>query len=158
MERPRLRTRKSPALGQPLPASSERRETPVAGVAPNTGPLATAAWLIARGLVPAGRTWSVEVVLRAGASRFEIQIFAEEWGFSFHHEDRVSWIRVTDIPFVHGRDDHELLRQTTSLRGLQQLVRGLESRYELAFDREGAEVETSIENGEEAIREWIAEL
>ena len=156
MERPRIRTRKSPALGQPPPAS-ERRRTPVA-IQTNTGPLATAAWLLTRGLMPTERNWYVEVELFAGAAKFDIEIFAEEWGIAFHHDDRVSWIRVTDIPFVHGRDEHELLRETTSLRDVGNVIRLIENRYGLTFDREAAVIRTNITSAEPEIREWVASL
>src|SRR5689334_6809997 len=35
-------------------------------------------------------------------TRFHIDVYSEEWGYFFCHGGRVSWIRVTDIPFVHG--------------------------------------------------------
>jgi hypothetical protein len=133
-------------------------QTPSGGVSPNTGPLATAAWCLARGLFPNARDWYVEIVLFAGASRFEIEIYAAEWGFAFHHDERVSWIRVTDIPFVHGRDDFELLRQTSGLRAMGDVVRSVEHRFDLAFDREGAEIRTNIEHSEPAIRAWVNSL
>jgi hypothetical protein len=136
-----------------------RNEHPIptpAGV--NTGPLATAAWLVARGLFPKERNWFVEVVLTAPGARFEIEIYDTEWGFAFRHDDRVSWIRVTDIPFIHGRDEFALLDETHGLRSIGDVLRVVEQRYDLAFLREHATIRTNVENGEPAIREWLAKL
>lgn len=159
MERARLRSRKSPAFGQPPQPETERRGTPATGVrATNTGPLATAAWLVARNIYPTERTWYVEISLYAEGVRFDIEIFAEEWGFAFHRDDQLSWIRVTDIPFVHGRDDFDLLGETSSLRDIGRVVQLLENRFHVAFDREGATIRTSLSDSEAEIREWIATL
>ena len=87
------------------------------GMSPNTGPLATASWLIARDLVPQPAKWFVTITFasRDGA-KLDLEILSEEWGFRFERHDRVSWIRVTDIAFAHGHDDHELLPHTPKLR------------------------------------------
>src|SRR4051794_31932290 len=90
------------------------------GVSPNTGPLASAAWLVARGLQPKEARWFVEIELASDTgisegteqARLLLEVYAEEWGYRFQRGERVSWIRVTDVPFVHGRDDHELLQKT----------------------------------------------
>jgi hypothetical protein len=124
----------------------------------NTGPIASAAWLAARDLFPKEQRWNAVATLAAGESRFRIEIFAEEWGFRFEHAGRESWIRVTDVPFVHGRDDHDLLRATPPLKKLGKLVRAIEVTHALAFDRGGAHIETTIAGGERVIRSWIAHL
>src|SRR5688572_1964560 len=99
-------------------------------MSPNTGPLASAAWLLARELFPRDPRWFVELEFVAGEdTRLVIEIYAEEWGFAFHHAGRVSWIRVTDIAFVHGRDEHELLADTPTLRDIGRLIARLERRY-----------------------------
>ena len=128
------------------------------GVPTNTGPLATAAWLLARNLYPTERNWYVEISLHADGARFDVEIFAEEWGIAFHRGDEVSWIRVTDIPFVHGRDDFELLQETRSLRDIGRVVRLLENRFGIAFDRDGATIRTNVPDGDAEIREWVATL
>ena len=138
--------------------SSHPIGTPLSGVRANTGPLAAASWLVARGLYPKEPRWFVEVELAAGDSMLRIEIYAEEWGFSFRHGGKESWIRVTDVPFVHGRDDHGLLRQTPALGNLGTFVRAIEERHDLAFSRADATMRTSIADGEPAIRAWLGEL
>ena len=133
--------------------------TPQIGMSPNTGPLASAAWLAALDIVPTSLRWSVEIGLPASdESRFKLEVYSEEWGFSFAYRDRVSWIRVTDIRFVHGRDDHDLLPITPPLREIATLVKTLETRYDLAFDRARANVRTSIPAAEEAVLAWARAL
>jgi hypothetical protein len=135
-----------------------RIKSPLHGLPPNTGPLATAAWCVSRGLFPNGRDWFVEITMHAGASRFAIEIYAAEWGFAFHHDGRVSWIRVTDIPFVHGQDDFQLLHETTSLMQINAMVHHVEHLYGIKFARDQATVRTSIEDAEPAIGEWLHTL
>ncbi|MBA3395961.1 MAG: hypothetical protein H0T89_25240 [Deltaproteobacteria bacterium] len=143
--------------------------TPNGGVSPNTGPLASAAWLMARGGYPTESRWFVEIVLdadaaagreldQACATRFMIEVYAEEWGFMFCHRGQVSWIRVTDIPFVHGRDDHQLLRQTPPLRDIGRLIHNLEKQHAIALPRATAIIRTCLTDAESAIREWTAKL
>src|SRR5437870_5253602 len=95
----------------------------------NAGMRASAGWLSDRNVTqpPSLQRWHVEIslaTLDAPApvnyddrvdSRFHIDIYSEEWGFFFCHGGKASWIRITDIPFVHGRDDFRLLGQTPSL-------------------------------------------
>ena len=69
--------------------------------------LAASAWLANRNLIPKDPRWHVEIVLEAVGqpdSRFHLEVYAEEWGFKFCHAGRVSWIRVTDVPF--GQSPH----------------------------------------------------
>jgi hypothetical protein len=156
VERPRVKSDKRRALkilGVAAPATA----TPQA-MATNTGPLATAAWCLARNLYPTDR-WMVECSLDAkGGSRFDIEIYGEEWGFAFHHDHRLSWIRVTDIPFVHGRDEFDLLREVTGLVDIGKILRLVENRYQLTFSREDATVNTNIDDAEATIREWLEAL
>ncbi len=128
------------------------------GLSANTGPIASAAWLAARDLYPKEARWHAVVTMTAAESRFRIEIYAEEWGFFFEHHGRQSWIRVTDVPFVHGVDDHGLLGSTPPLRQIGKLVRALESAHALRFDRAHADIETTIEGGERSVRSWIAGL
>jgi hypothetical protein len=133
--------------------------TPTGGMSPNTGPLASAAWLISRDLMPSHARWFVEVAIApTDATSFKIEIYAEEWGFQFSHATRESWIRVTDVPFVHGRDDHRLLRLTPRLNDLGRLVRSLEQRYEIGLSREHAQIATNLVDAEPNIRAWVMSL
>ncbi|MDQ3339178.1 MAG: hypothetical protein M4D80_28790 [Myxococcota bacterium] len=135
-----------------------RVKSPLHGLPANTGPLATAAWCVSRDLFPKDRNWFVEIAMPAGSSRFAIEIFGAEWGFSFQHDGRVSWIRVTDIPFVHGHDDFQLLHEASSLMQIGEVVCKIEHLYGIKFARDEAAVRTSIEDGEPAIREWLRSL
>jgi hypothetical protein len=135
-----------------------RINSPIHGSAPNTGALATAAWCLARGVFPQDNLWFVEVVLAAGTSRFTIEIYAAEWGFALHHDERTSWIRVTDIPFVHGRDDFELLPVASSLASMRGVLETVEAKHGIAFARDAAVVRTNIDSAQSAIRDWIATL
>jgi hypothetical protein len=94
----------------------------------------------------------------AGATRLQIFIYAEEWGFRFTHRGQWSWIRVTDIPFAHGRDDHQLLALTPPLKYLADLVRELENRHSSSFRRDLALVRSTLPDAEDAIRRWVLEL
>jgi hypothetical protein len=128
------------------------------GLSPNTGPLASAAWLVARGLFPREPRWFVELELVADEdTRLVIEIYAEEWGFAFHHADRVSWIRITDIAFVHGRDEHGLLVEAPTLRDIGRLITRLERRYGIELARTPT-IKTSLVDADATIRDWAATL
>lgn len=158
MERPRTRSRRGMRRSG-LPASVHPIGTPQMGLSPNTGPVAAAAWLASLDIVPLTQRWSVEISLPAmEQTRFKLDVYSEEWGYSFAYRDRVSWIRVTDIRFVHGSDDHDLLAATPPLRNIRSLVSELEKRYDLAFDRDHAVVRTSIVGAEPALRAWARSL
>jgi hypothetical protein len=135
------------------------------------GALASRLWLAARGVQPPGTGgWHAEVSIGIADERLtapidpatdtglRVDIYSEEWGFVFCQAGRASWIRVTDIPFVHGRDDFALLELTPPLKELGTLVRIIERRQSLAFHREHAYVRTNIENAEPALRRWALSL
>jgi hypothetical protein len=129
------------------------------GLSTNTGPIASAAWLAARELYPKDPKWFVEIgLVTDGDTRLDLEIYAEEWGFRFLHAGRMSWIRVTDVPFVHGRDDYQLLRTTPPLRAIGDLVRALEQRHGVEFDRTRAALRTTIADSDDVIRQWISAL
>lgn len=132
------------------------------------GVLATAAWLAARDLVVPPRVpWQVTISLDAAGeaapvrfadaadTRFHIAISSIEWGFFFCHHSRSSWIRITDVPFVHQCDDHALRFKVPPLRELGRLVRSLEGTYRVRFRREHAEIRSTILDSEPAIRTWV---
>ena len=133
----------------------------------NTGALASAAWCVARNVFPQAPRWSVDICLDnvSGAdrdsppidARFVLEIFSEEWGFRFLRGDATSWIRVTDIPFVHGRDDFELLRRTPRLENIGALVRALEAEHEMSFDRTRPLIRSTFD-GIDRIATWVASL
>lgn len=138
---------------------------------PNAGARAAAEWLADREVGrPTMRRWHVEISLSpldAPASlqfdervdtRFHVDIYAEEWGFFFCHGGHTSWIRVTDIPFIHGRDDFQLLAQAPPLADIGSLLRGLENEHRLLFRRKHALVRTNLAGVEPGIRRWIETL
>lgn len=139
--------------------------------ASTAGKLAAHTWLRTRGLsAPALRPWHIEIsfdVRDAPAAaqfeertdtRFRLEIYSEEWGFFFCHRGRASWIRVTDIPFVHGRDDFNMLRSTPALEDIGALFRAVQQQHSITFRREHALVRTNVPSAEPAIRVWIQTL
>lgn len=145
-------------------ASSERSWSSV-------GATAAASWARARGVHTTGISrWHVEIALdvvdgpapaeydEATSTRFHVDIYAEEWGHYFCHGGRSSWIRVTDIAFVHGRDDYQLLTVTPPLPDIGRLLRQLEQRYGVRFRREHALIRTNVASAEHAVRAWLATL
>jgi hypothetical protein len=116
---------------------------------------AAARWLAALALTPVPR-WFCEIGLAHDDARFELNIYPEEWGFAFHHKDRSSWIRVTDIAFVHGRDDFGLLAETPDLLAIAAVLARIESSHGVPFPRANADVKTNLENAAEPIRAWLA--
>lgn len=133
----------------------------------HAGALAASSWLAGRALhVPPYARWEVSIALDVvdakpspvfrdtADTRFHIAIASNEWGFFFCHHSRISWIRVTDLPFVHERDDYELLSKVPPLRDLGKLVQSLEERYQLRFRREHAAIRSTIPNAEENVRIW----
>ncbi len=136
----------------------------------SAGALAARAWLHERNITsPEFQRWYAHVVLGVAdrppaqldertATYFRLEIYSEEWGYFFGHAKAASWIRVTDTPFVHGRDDYRLLARTPPLREIGQLVRALERQHGLAFRREHALVRTNLAGAETRIRAWVQTL
>jgi len=132
---------------------------------------AAAGWLADRGIQsPTLKRWHVEISLATVDvpapvnyddrvdTRFHIDIYSEEWGFFFAHRGKASWIRITDIPFVHGRDDFRLLAQTPALPDIGALLRTLETTHQLQFHRKFALVRTNVAGAESAVRRWVESL
>ena len=113
-------------------------------------------WLRALGL-PVEPRWYVETSIPAGDSRFDLNVYAEEWGFAFHHAGRGSWIRVTDVPFVHGRDDFGLLARVPDLLAIHGLIAELERANAIVFQRDAANVRSSVRDVEGVIRDWLVQ-
>jgi hypothetical protein len=137
----------------------------------STGAVASARWLAQRRLSSTSvMRWHVEIALDVvdepapaefddrTATRFHIDLYSEEWGVFFCHGGRASWLRVTDIAFVHGRDDFGLLADLPELGDLGPWLRQLERLHGVQFQRGFASVRTNLANAEPAIRRWIASL
>ena len=144
-------------IRRPKPVGPHPLGTPRT-LSPNMGALASAAWLLDRGIVPDQERWFVEVELAGGDTRLVLEVYSEEWGFQLHHLGQASWIRVTDVAFVHGRDDHGMLARIPRLREIGLFVRELERRFRVRFDRDAARVRTSIPDAEPVLRAWIGAL
>ena len=137
----------------------------------SAGSLAAFAWLDDRGVPRPSSRWYVQIAMDVAdrpterdfderrASRFHLDIYSEEWGFYFCHAGKISWIRTTDVTFVHARDDYRLIGRTPELPRIGELVRELEREHGLAFRREHALVETDLGSSTVAsIRRWIETL
>lgn len=135
------------------------------------GALAAATWLMDRAITaPIGPRWHVEIALdvmhgrpptdydEETATRFHLNIYAAEWGVYFCHLGKASWIRVTDVAFVHGKDDYQLLAAVPALKRIGVLLRQIERDHRLMFQRQHASVVTNLANAEPAIRTWVASL
>lgn len=137
----------------------------------SAGARASHAWFVDRGLhAPTQKRWHVEIAMsnldtptpaqfdERVDTRFHVDIYAEEWGFFFCHGGRMSWIRVTDIPFVHGRDDFGLLAHVPTLSDISTTLRTLEQQHQLQFHRRHALIRTNVAGAEPSIRRWIEAL
>lgn len=114
--------------------------------------------------------WNVEVLLgitesrpstdydAAVETRFHIGIYSEEWGVFVSHQGKSSWVRVTDVPFVHVRDDFNLLATFPPLRAVGGLLRQFEQYLGVRFSRENAAIHTNVPRLEPAVRRWAASL
>ena len=145
-------------------ASSQHGQT-------TAGRLAAHAWLRSLSVTPLALTpWHVEISLdvrdapaprefdERTDTRFHIEIYSAEWGFFFCHQNRASWVRITDIPFMHGRDDYRLLPRAPALKDIGPFLRSLEKEHDVRFRREHAHVRTNLANAEAAVRRWIRAL
>ena len=126
------------------------------------GAVASRDWLAARGLGSrAHHPWHVEIQLYADIpnARFELNLYPEEWGFLFRLRARLSWIRVTDLAFVHGADDLGLLGRTPHLDRIATLIDALEIEHGIRFDGHRAVVRTNLDEGRAtlAVRAWLDE-
>jgi hypothetical protein len=153
------------ARGSWLPSAGGPQHATTAGM------LAARMWFRARALsAPGLLRWHAEILLdvvdqparesfdERTDTRFRLEIYSEEWGFLFCHAGLASWIRITDIPFVHGRDDFGLLSSTPALKDIGGLLRGVEHRHRIHFRRRHALVLTNIPNAETPIRRWTESL
>jgi len=128
---------------------------------------ASAMWVAALRLRPrAHKHWMVAIVLDAVEPRgslaggeantqLHIEIDSSEWGIWFCHGKGLSSIRVMSVPFVHERDDFELLPHVTELRKLGVVVRLLERRFRIWFRRPHAAIHTNLADAQQKILLWV---
>jgi hypothetical protein len=129
------------------------------------GALAAETWLRARGATPTAFRWHVEVTLEATSktarnqsldnTQLRLEIYSDEWGVYFAHAGRASWVRVTDVAFVHGRDDFGLLHVLPPLKDVGQLMRHLERAHGVRFRFDRPVVKTNLEDVEPLVRAWV---
>jgi hypothetical protein len=68
-------------------------------------------------------------------TRFQVTIRPDEWSYYVAHRGRVSSVRVTDLPRVHLRDDHNFVAATPPLRRIGTLIREFEQRCHVFLQR-----------------------
>jgi hypothetical protein len=122
------------------------------------GAAASAAWLEVHGLDAARAPhWYIEITIPTASadSRFDLNVYPEEWGFVFRRGPRISSVRVTDVPFVHGRDDHNLLDEVPPLAEIHQLLHKLEARHGMEFLRTRATVKSNLVRASAIVRAWF---
>jgi hypothetical protein len=134
------------------------------------GSTASFAWLADRKIPVPDSRWHIAIGLdvrdepargsfdEAVDTRFHIEIYAEEWGYFFCLGGKASWIRITDVPFVHMRDDFGLLATVPGLREIGSELRRIEGAHGVSFRRHHAYVSTSLASAEPAIRNWVLGL
>jgi hypothetical protein len=121
------------------------------------GAAASTRWLAERRLDASEPHWYVEIMVESDTPdvRFELNIYPEEWGFVFRRGWRVSSIRITDVAFVHGRDDNQLLAKTPALEQIGELLKDLEQNYGVSFSRTKAVVRSNLARAVAAVRPWL---
>lgn len=127
-------------------------------ISKTAGAAASAAWCQERDLdVTDVSHWYVEIAIPTDIddTRFEINIYPEEWGVVFRRGVRMSSIRVTDVPFIHGRDEHRLLAVLPALERIGELLSSLERQYDVAFHRERAAVHSNFARATMIVRRWL---
>ena len=120
------------------------------------GAAESAAWLEQRGLTAIPH-WYVEIEICTDErdTSMTINIYPEEWGFVFRHGIHVSSIRITDVPFVHGADDDQLLKVTPSLERFHELLEALERRFDVTFQRAQSIVHSNLIRASAVVRPWL---
>lgn len=122
------------------------------------GARAAAAWTAQLGLDVNGTPhWYVEIGLPTDTAdtQLDLNIYPEEWGIVFRRGNRVSSIRVTDVAFVHGKDDHGLLTGFPELARFDELLATLERRYDLVFQRTQPAVRSNLRRAVAGVRAWL---
>jgi len=125
------------------------------------GAAEAAAWLSARGISSTSAPhWFVEIRIDSDQAGivFDLNIYPEEWGFVVRRSGLVSSIRVTDVAFVHGRDELRLLSLTPTLARIGSLVVELERRFDTHFQCERAAINSNLPRAIGATRAWLLEV
>jgi hypothetical protein len=140
---------------------------------PQTNPGAdeAAEWLAARGLSTGGKIrWYVRIALDVvdapapathdgkTATRFQLDVYRDEWGVQFLHKGKASHVRRVHSTFASGPDQHKLVKELPALAALGTFVRALETRHGVAFKREHALVRSNLAGAQATLAPWLAKL
>jgi hypothetical protein len=128
----------------------------------NAGILASAGWLAARGLfIPPDRPWDVNVVIGAVEhhdSALSLHIRNDDWSVAFQHDGKRSAIVINEVAPTADPDDFGLAGLIPPLKEIGVLLRDLEQRFRIRFQRTAPVIESTIAGSEPIIRAWIASL
>jgi len=141
-------------------------------MAPLAANPSVAAWLSARGLFPqSGKAWRVTIALdvverpapaifsRFADTRLHLTIQSSQWELMFCHGDRVSTLLIANgVATARDRDEHRLAGVVPALSRIGTLVRELEHRYGIFFQRHHARIEAEIPGSEPIVRAWVSSL
>jgi hypothetical protein len=130
------------------------------------------AWLSARGLFPpSGKAWRVAIALdvvdrpappifsRFADTRLQLTIQSAQWELMFCHGDRVSTLGIANgVATARDRDEHRLSGVVPALSRVGTLVRELEHRYGIFFQRNHARIESDLPGSEPIVRAWVSSL
>jgi hypothetical protein len=155
----------------PAPPTQHPIGTP-RGMAPLAANPSVAAWLSARGLFPpTSKAWRVTIALdvvdrpappifsRFADTRLHMVIQSAQWELMFCHGDRVSTLVVSNgVATARDRDEHRLAGVVPGLPRIGALVRELEHRYGIFFQRHHAGIESDLPGSEPIIRAWVSSL
>jgi hypothetical protein len=134
-------------------------EDPMSTLRGKRGAIEATRWLELRRLDASNAPhWYVEIDIPSNVEGmiFELRICQKEWGFVFRTPTRVSSIRVTDEPFVHGPDDLNLLSLTPRLDRIGDLLEALQKRFQMSFRRARAAVRSNFARATAIVRLWLA--
>jgi hypothetical protein len=132
------------------------------GLPANAGILASAGWLVARGLyIQPDKPWRVDIVVPCAeyaTTSLAVHIRNEDWSIAFDHAGKRSSILIKEVAPEAQPDDHALLGIVPPLKELGLLLRYLEERFAIRLQRGSATVEATIAGSEPIIRAWVASL
>ena len=141
--------------------------TPNRGIPVSLASMAVADWLRARGIVQPSSSWHIEIVLdvvdatpsqawsATTDTRFHLHLYASEWCLFFCHGGRTSWVRVTDRPYMHGRDDFGFVSNMPRLQDIGTFLASLEDCHGIVFQRAHARITTTLAGAESNLSAWV---
>ena len=76
----------------------------------------------------------------------------------FVHKGKRSHVRKTDTQTFAGQDDWKLLGELPALDDIGSLVKSLESKHKISFQRSAAGTRSNLAGADAALRTWAAAL